>query len=152
MKKIIVTGTCLAITLASAAQTNRADSLRMDSLVQSLPDVMVKGERPIVKVKGAALNYDLPQLLKDHPADNAYDALKQLPGVSEENSTLKLNSQSVTVMIDGKASSMSTEQLYTLLKSTPTSRIANAEVLTPSGTSTTTSAWASTITWPRTTR
>lgn len=36
----------------------------MDSIIHSLPDVMVKGNRPIVKVKGATLTYDLPQLIK----------------------------------------------------------------------------------------
>ncbi len=101
----------------------------MDSIIHSLPDVMVKGNRPIVKVKGAALTYDLPQLIKNHPVDNAYEAIKQLPGVSEQDEALTLNAQSVTVMIDGKATTMTSEQLYSLLKTIPTSRIANAEVI-----------------------
>jgi len=108
---------------------DKSDSLKMDSIIHSLPDVMVKGNRPIVKVKGAALTYDLPQLLKNHPVDNAYEAIKQLPGVSEENDELTLNAQAVTVMIDGKATTMTSEQLYSLLKTIPTSRIDNAEVL-----------------------
>ena len=62
MKRLVILSTCLAISLAGWAQGNRNDSLRMDSIIHSLPDVMVKGNRPIVKVKGAALNYDLPQL------------------------------------------------------------------------------------------
>ena len=140
MKKWVIMNACLAMSLATFAQNNadkeskdnnltKADSLRMDSIIHALPDVMVKGTRPIVKVKGAALTYDLPQLLKDHPVDNAYEAIKQLPGVTEENDALKLNAQSVTVIIDGKATSMTSEQVYSLLKSIPTSRIANAEVL-----------------------
>ena len=140
MKRLVILNTCLAMSLATFAQNNadketkdnlltKSDSLRMDSIIHALPDVMVKGTRPIVKVKGAALTYDLPQLLKDHPVDNAYEAIKQLPGVTEENDALKLNAQSVTVMIDGKATTMSSEQLYSLLKSIPTQRIAHAEVL-----------------------
>ena len=140
MKKLVILNACLAMSLATFAQNNadkeskdsnltKIDSLRMDSIIHALPDVMVKGTRPIVKVKGAALTYDLPQLLKDHPVDNAYEAIKQLPGVTEENDALKLNAQAVTVMIDGKATTMTSEQLYTLLKSIPTNRIANAEVL-----------------------
>ena len=142
MKKFIfTTSACLAISLTSFAQNANEsnpqvpadkateDSLRMDSIIHSLPDVMVKGNRPIVKVKGAALTYDLPQLIKNHPVDNAYEAIKQLPGVSEEDEALTLNAQPVTVMIDGKATTMTSEQLYSLLKTIPTSRIANAEVL-----------------------
>lgn len=143
MKKWMIIDACLAMSLASNAQSNhtnaiaeaasnnlnKTDSLRMDSIIHSLPDVMVKGNRPIVKVKGAALTYDLPQLIKNHPVDNAYEAIKQLPGVNEQDEALTLNAQPVTVMIDGKATTMTSEQLYSLLKSIPTSRIANAEVL-----------------------
>ena len=77
------------VTSTEGANNNlsKADSLRMDSIIHSLPDVMVKGHRPIVKVKGAALTYDLPQLIKNHPVDNAYEAIKQLPGVSEQDAT-----------------------------------------------------------------
>lgn len=64
MKRLVILSACLAISLADWAQGNRNDSLRMDSIIHSLPDVMVKGNRPIVKVKGAALTYDLPQLIK----------------------------------------------------------------------------------------
>ena len=101
MKKLVILNACLVMSLTTFAQNNeskennltKADSLRMDSIIHALPDVMVKGTRPIVKVKGAALTYDLPQLLKDHPVDNAYEAIKQLPDVTEENDALKLNAQ-----------------------------------------------------------
>lgn len=116
MKRLVILSACLAISLAGWAQGNRNDSLKMDSIIHSLPDVMVKGNRPIVKVKGSALTYDLPQLIKNHPVDNAYEAIKQLPGVSEQDEALTLNAQSVTVMIDGKATTMTSEQLYSLLK------------------------------------
>lgn len=139
-KRLLITSACMAISLASVAQSGnvtmngheaapKSDSLRMDSIIHSLPEVMVKGNKPIVKVNGAALVYDLLQLVKEHPADNAYEAIKLLPGVSEENETLKLNAQAVTLIIDGKATTMNSEQVYTLLKSIPTSRIASAEVL-----------------------
>ena len=67
MKRLVILSACLAISLAGWAQGNRNDSLRMDSIIHSLPDVMVKGNRPIVKVKGETLTYDLPQLIKNHP-------------------------------------------------------------------------------------
>ena len=59
-------------------ENQKSDSLRMDSIIHSLPDVMIKGNRPIVKVKGAALTYDLLQLIKNHPVDNAYEASKHV--------------------------------------------------------------------------
>lgn len=55
MKKWMILNACLAMSLASNAQNsnaninaasnslNKADSLRMDSIIHTLPDVMVKG-------------------------------------------------------------------------------------------------------------
>lgn len=115
-------------------RTLSADSLitsdsRLDSLFQTLPEVMVTGERPIVKAQPGKLVYDLPRLISNQPIDNAYDAMKELPGVTEMNGGLQLAGQSVTVILDGKVTTLSTEQLYALLKTIPASRIANAEVM-----------------------
>ena len=40
---------------------------------QSLPEVMITGERPVVKASQGKLVYDLPRLIRDLPVDNAYD-------------------------------------------------------------------------------
>lgn len=111
-----------------------ADSLittdsRLDSLYQSLPEIMITGERPVVKAEQGKLVYDLPRILHDMPVDNAYDAVKELPGVTEINGILQLGGQGTTVIIDGKVTTLTTEQLYTLLKNIPASRIEKAEVM-----------------------
>ena len=85
----------------SGADDNRilsADSLittdaRLDSLYQTLPEVMITGERPIVKAAQGKLVYDLPRLIRNLPVDNAYDAVKELPGVIEMNGGLQLAGQ-----------------------------------------------------------
>lgn len=111
-----------------------ADSLitmdgRLDSLYRSLPEVMVVGERPVVKAMQGKLVYDLPRLIQNFAVDNAYDAIKELPGVSEMNDNLTLGGKSVTVVLDGKVTTMTQEQLNTLLKSIPAGRIEKAEVM-----------------------
>lgn len=111
-----------------------ADSLitkdnRIDSLYRTLPEVMITGERPIVKVQQGKLVYDLPRLIGNLPVDNAYDAVKELPGVTEMEGGLQLAGQSVTVILNGKVTTLSTEQLYALLRSIPASRIEKAEVM-----------------------
>ena len=63
------------------------------------------------------------------PVDNAYDAVKELPGVTEMNGGLQLAGQGVTVILNGKVTTLSVEQLYTLLRSIPASRIEKAEVM-----------------------
>lgn len=133
---------CLLMPLRLSAQENRqedvftlsADSLitgdaRMDSLYRHLPEVMVVGERPVVKASAGKLEYDLPRMIQDRPVDNIYEALKELPGVVEQDGVLKLGMQGVTVVLDGKVTNMSTDQLYALLKSMPADRIERVEVM-----------------------
>ena len=119
---------------ADGDRTLSADSLittdaRLDSLYRTLPEVMITGERPVVKATQGKLVYDLPRLIQDKPVDNAYDAVKELPGVMEMNGNLQLAGQGVTVILDGKVTTLSTEQLYALLRSIPAGRIADAEVM-----------------------
>ena len=115
-------------------RTLSADSLitrdnRLDSLFQTIPEVMIMGERPVVKAEPGKLVYDLPRLISQSPADNAYEAVKLLPGVNDMNGGLTLGAQSVTVVIDGKVTTLSNEQVMNLLRSLPADRLANAEVM-----------------------
>ena len=102
---------------------------KLDSLYYSLPEAMVTGEKPIVKADKGKLIYDLPHIIKDLPVDNVFDAIKELPGVTEKDGSFTLAGRGVKVVIDGKVTNMSSEQLNTLLKSIPASNIANAEVM-----------------------
>lgn len=101
----------------------------MDSLFRELPEVLVTGERPVVKAEEGKLVYDVPRLVGNLPVDNAYDALKNLPGIVDMNDGLTLAGQTVTVVINGKTTTLSAEQLMSLLKTIPVSRIEKAEVM-----------------------
>ena len=127
MKKLMIIALCF-ITLSVQAQED-VNIAYMDSLFGQLPEVMVKGERPVVKVQQGKLVYDMPRLLEQLPVGNAYEALKELPGVIEQEGDLLLGGREVSVIINGKVSTMSKEQLKTLLESTPIGRLEKAEVM-----------------------
>ena len=137
-----ITGGSLLMASPLPAQENKkadvktlsADSLvtgdaRIDSLYRNLPEVMIVGERPVVKASAGKLEYDMPRMIQNRPIDNVYEALKELPGVTEQDGKLTLGMQGVTVVLDGKVTNMSTEQLYALLKSMPADRIERVEVM-----------------------
>lgn len=95
-----------------------------------LDAVIVEGEKPIVRVEQGRLAYDLEAVSKGKAVNNAYEALAKLPGVSEQDGNLTLaGAGSVTVILNGKPSTMSAEQLASLLRSTPVDRIEKAEVM-----------------------
>lgn len=115
--------------IGTPVMAQQSDSLRMDSIIHALPEVMVKGERPVVKAVGNKLVYDLPRLVENKAIDNVYDALQQLPGVIKMNGALQLGALPVTVILDGKVSTMTAEQLTTVLQSLPPSRVERVEVM-----------------------
>ena len=127
MKKLLIIIVCL-VALKAQAQED-VNIAYVDSLFGQLPEVMVKGERPIVKVQQGKLVYDMLRLLEQQPVSNAYEALKELPGVMEQQGDLSLGGREVSVIINGKVSTMSKEQLKILLESIPVSRLEKAEVM-----------------------
>ena len=86
----------------------------------ALDEVVIKAERPFVKVEEGRLGYNLAQLADGKVVNNAYEALTKLPGVQEDKEGLTLaGAGSVTVILNGKPTTMNAAQLETLLRNTP---------------------------------
>ena len=95
-----------------------------------LAEITVKGERPQVKLEGGKLTYDVPQLIKDKTATNAFEIIKDLPGLIERNDNLELVGASrLNIILNGQLTTMSADQLIQLLKTMPASRVEKAEVM-----------------------
>lgn len=95
-----------------------------------LAEITVKGERPQVKLEGGKLTYDIPQLMKDKTATNAFEIIKDLPGLIERNDNLELVGASrLNIILNGQLTTMSADQLIQLLKTMPASRVEKAEVM-----------------------
>lgn len=95
-----------------------------------LSEISVKGERPLVRVMDGKMTYNMPQLLKDKMAISAYEAIMELPGVHQRGGKIELaGTNSVTVVINGKATNMGESQLENLLKNMPKERIQEAEIM-----------------------
>lgn len=95
-----------------------------------LDEVVVKGERPLVKVEGGALTYDIPQLIQNKTSTNAFEAIKELPGITGADDEIELvGARSLNIIINGQLTSMTLPQLIQLLKTMPASRVQSAEVM-----------------------
>lgn len=96
----------------------------------ALNEVVVTGERPLVKADKGTLVYDAQVLSERTTASNAYESLLRLPGVMELNDELSLTgTKDMNILINGKPSSMNQDQLITLLKSTPVSQVKKIEIM-----------------------
>lgn len=111
-------------------QTGSETILVNDSITLNLPEVFVKAERPLVKVADGKLQYDIPNLMKSKPVDNAFDILGELPGVGKNGDNISLlGTSETTIIINDRKSSMTSEQLADMLKATPSSKVKKIEVM-----------------------
>lgn len=132
MSRVLFMGIFVALTITANAQDDiPKDSLTMEwnSMFRNLPEVMIKGSRPIVKAERGMLSYNMPLLLKQLPADNAYEALTRIPGVSDATGNISFLGNEVTLIVNGHATTLTQEQLTERLKAMPAAQLAKAEVM-----------------------
>ena len=104
--------------------------VRLTANVRELDEMGVTARRPYVRAEGGKLVYDVKSLLKNHIADNAWELLDKLPGVSAGGESVTLQgAQKVAVLMDGKVSTLTAEQLQQLLSRTSADRVAKVEVI-----------------------
>ena len=100
------------------------------SLSNELNEIVVSRERPVVKSQDGKLIFDIPQLVKDKVVSNAFETLKNVPMVMGVDDDLRLAGASeYTILINGQITSMNKDQLISMLKSLPASRVANIEIM-----------------------
>ena len=130
MNRLFFIGVLVASAITANAQDNgQKDSLTMESMMHNLPEVMVKGSRPIVKAERGMLSYNMPLLLKQLPADNAYEALTRIPGVSDVTGSISFSGNEVTLIVNGQVTTLTQEQLTERLKAMPAAQLSKAEVM-----------------------
>ena len=119
----------LSVANVKAQTQTQTDSLTMENMMHNLPEVMIKGLRPIVKAERGMLSYNMPLLLKQLPADNAYEALTRIPGISDATGSISFSGNEVTLIVNGQATTLTQEQLTERLKAMPAAQLAKAEVM-----------------------
>jgi len=116
--------------IAKEISSGEVGNIKLSSREYELGEVVVKGERPVVRVEGGTLSYDIPQLIKDKTATTAFEAIKELPGITGTNDEIGLiGAGSLHIILNGQLTTMSLPQLIQLLKSMPASRVRKAEVM-----------------------
>lgn len=112
------------------AKGEDAGIIRLTPKDYAMDEVVIKAERPFVKVENGRLSYNLSLLTENKAVNNAYDALTKLPGIQERQGALTLTgAEKLTVILNGKPTTMDAGQFETLLRNTPVNRVEKAEVM-----------------------
>ncbi len=129
MKYLITVILFLSVQNLSAQVASDNDSIDINKWYKNLPEVIVKAEKPIVKLVQGKMVYNMHNLLEKLPADNAYEALTRIPGVSDATGSISLLGNAVTLIVNGQATTLTQEQLADRLKAMPAAQLAKAEVM-----------------------
>ena len=128
MKQTIILLFC-ALTAQAAAQNDIPQEDTLKAL--AIKGVTVKGERPRVTMKDGRFTIDMQAVRNRKIAANAHELIKELPLVSStDGETLSLSgAQATTVMINGKPSNLTAEQIIRYLETLPADKVDKVELL-----------------------
>lgn len=97
---------------------------------RNLGEIRVAGRKPVLQQSGGKLIVNLAQSAAT-PGVSALDMLKRLPGISaDQNGQLLMRGSSgINVIIDGKPTYLSKDQLANMLSGMPADNIARVEIM-----------------------
>lgn len=95
---------------------------------KEIQEVVINGKKSFIEQTANKININVSQS-PIASTSNAYDILLQSPGVIEQNGSLNFRSKSVTVLIDGKLTNLSGEDLKAMLTSMSGNTIDKIEIL-----------------------
>ncbi len=114
MRELIL-GMLLTAPFIAKAQTAVNDPIKNSEL----QEVVVTGQRPLIKAKNGVLSVDVKAIISNKPATNTFEALSYAPGLSTDaNGTLTLaGAPGVNILINGQKPQMPLSSVIALLKS-----------------------------------
>lgn len=100
---------------------------------RNLGEIRVTGRKPVLQQSGGKLIINLAQSAAT-PGVSVFDMLKRLPGIStDQNGQLLMRGSSgINVIIDGKPTYLSKDQLANMLSGMPADNIARVEIMSTS--------------------
>lgn len=113
----------------SKVKSSEFGCIYMKPITRELPEIVITGQRPIVRGRDGALLYSASMLLEQSSAQDAYSILSRVPGIMTQGKDLLLiGSPRYSIAINGQIPPISQEQLSKLLQTMSASQIVSVEV------------------------
>jgi hypothetical protein len=111
-------------------ECNETIDIILEPKINQIEEITITANRPFLTVLGKTLTYDVEQISEKKIVSNAYEVIRELPGIVELNENIQLiGAHSVTLILNGQVSTISQEQFYDILKNIPATNIKNVEVM-----------------------
>lgn len=116
-------------TFDKAYATGNIGTISMKANDIMLKTVRVKGERPMAKMEGGKLLFDMTVLQEQIPSNNAFELLSHVPSLFERDGQFIIGNQVATVIINGKTTTLSQSQVMDILRTMPADKMKTVEVM-----------------------
>jgi hypothetical protein len=95
-----------------------------------LKEVSVKASRPVVAMKNNVLSYNAAVVSRKFIHNNALEVLGNVPGILLKDESVQLiGASQLDIAINGKPSSMTMDQIVSMLRSMPSNRVKEVQVM-----------------------
>jgi hypothetical protein len=120
--------TLLTVPTEDAITTINLNTIRLASEVKMMKEVVIQSKPKVIELSGNKILFNVSKS-PIAAGKSMYDALKQIPGVFEQNNTLTFQGKKIAIYIDGRQNYLSGTELKTYLQSQPASSVNVIEVL-----------------------
>lgn len=105
-------------------------NITLDEKSELLDEVIIKASRPIMKISdNGALAYDTKEISRNRPVRNALDMLDEIPSIQKTETNYEIiGTGRTSVILNGRKSNMSAEQLRQYLTTVPPEQVKNIEI------------------------
>ena len=117
-------------TIQQTFYNNNVGVIKMISNEKLLDEVIITAQKSYVKVEDGKFIYDTKNIIRGKIANNAWEVLNKLPGISSNGSSVSIiGATKTSVLIDGKPSTLTKEQLHTMLNNISANQIERVEII-----------------------
>ena len=102
--------------------------IHLDLKINQMNTVTIEAKKKVMEIRGGKVVFNVAQS-PIASGKTLYDAIKQMPGVFEQNNALSYQGKKIAVYIDGRQNYLSGDELKTYLQSQPASTVDQIEVL-----------------------
>lgn len=102
----------------------------LDDNIQLMEEVIVTNDAPVLTIeKNGSLSYNVNHLIRNKPISNALDILNEIPSVQKINNSYSIiGVASTSIILNGRKSTMTAEQLEELLSTTDPAKVKTVEI------------------------
>ncbi|WP_316839794.1 outer membrane beta-barrel family protein [Pedobacter gandavensis] len=124
----IAIDTIITTPIADTSKVLMLKSMYLEEQAQQMAEVNIKSKVKVIELRGDKVIFNVSKS-PVATGKTLYDAIKQIPGVFEQNGSLSFQGNKISIYIDGRQNYLSGAELKLYLQSQPASSVDLIEVL-----------------------